>query len=250
MTHHVTTPQRLRSSLRAGRIPNIPRGLAFRARRTIARTRTRLHDRAEAPLLRARLPWLDGLDLARYRRELEPMYRDYLGVSSEEMAISLQTAAFLAALCEHLTPDSIIDLGSGFSSAVVRRFAATCAGDVPVVSVDDSPEWLEATARFLRAHQLPDNDLVTWAEVLASPPTPAQLVVHDLGPMALRAQALGDVSRLTAPGGITVFDDMHHYGDLVRARAPELGYEAVLSARTYTLDLLTRYAAIGFRGRT
>ena len=58
------------------------------------------------------------------RRALGPSYIDYVfTVSGAEHAISLPLGAFVLTACETLGPTAAIDLGSGFSSYVLRRYA-------------------------------------------------------------------------------------------------------------------------------
>src|SRR5437870_128740 len=58
---------------------------------------------------------------ARYERRLLPYYREYVSmISSETMCISLELASFLLAICDFCRPRRVVDLGSGFSSVVLR----------------------------------------------------------------------------------------------------------------------------------
>src|SRR3977135_3134813 len=62
--------------------------------------------------------------VAESRRVLEPLYARYVeSVSSPVWALSLETAAVVHALCSLTRPDAVLDLGSGFSSAVFRLYA-------------------------------------------------------------------------------------------------------------------------------
>jgi hypothetical protein len=63
------------------------------------------------------------------------------------MSVSVELAVFLDVLCRLIEPDRILDLGSGFSSFVLRRHLASRDVGVHSViwSIDDSPEWLEQT---------------------------------------------------------------------------------------------------------
>ena len=59
-------------------------------------------------------------------------------VSSKGMALSLETAALVLLLCEIKQPKTIVDLGSGFSSYVLRKWAQGAKHDVVVWSVVDA----------------------------------------------------------------------------------------------------------------
>lgn len=74
-------------------------------------------------------------------KELKPYYEEYtFDVSQEDMAISLELATFLQIFCDIMKPKHILDLGSGFSSFVFRRYKATSQIKPIVWSVDDSQE--------------------------------------------------------------------------------------------------------------
>src|SRR5262249_34193548 len=92
---------------------------------------------------------------------LHQAYTDFIQrISTPDMAISIRTGAFLRILCEQVQPASILDLGSGFSSFVLRSFAATCGATV--WTVDDDPAWLERTRAFLTAGGLDDSNMWLW----------------------------------------------------------------------------------------
>src|SRR5690606_36998947 len=85
--------------------------------------------------------------LSRWRNSLAPLHDAYCRDRSDRiMAMSLETAAALAVLIEASGARRIADLGSGFSSYVVRK----AAPDAEAWSVDDSDEWIEVTRAYLR----------------------------------------------------------------------------------------------------
>jgi hypothetical protein len=55
--------------------------------------------------------------------------------------------------------EMVLALGSGFSSYVLRRYAAQDNRGV-VTSVDDSAEWLSVTKNFLLDHGLSTENLI------------------------------------------------------------------------------------------
>lgn len=84
------------------------------------------------------------------RRDLGAAYIDYVfTVSNAVHAISLPLAAFVGSMCDVGSPKAVIDLGSGFSSYVLRRYAAKQPAHVHVTTADDDPSWLEKTRAFL-----------------------------------------------------------------------------------------------------
>lgn len=171
-------------------------------------------------------------------RSVESLYEAYVpAVSSAEMATSLETLRLLDRLARMPEVKSILDLGSGISSAVFRRTGKR------VVTYDDNEEWLRKTREFLEAQGLPTTGLHLW------PPDEEgdvnheefDLVFHDLGDKKTREETL-----LTAinAGKMTILDDMHSSRLLAIVSAvvevtPEL---RLLDLREITLDAFGRYA--------
>ncbi|MFP4058142.1 MAG: hypothetical protein ACLF0G_14840 [Candidatus Brocadiia bacterium] len=185
------------------------------------------------------------------REALEAAYARYVaGVSPAWMAVSLELAVFLLVLARALRPGRVVDLGSGFSSLVFRRYRQE-AGPAPEVwSVDDSPGWLERTGEFLAAEGLPADGLATWETFAADPPGGLDLVLHDLGSLACRRRTLPQALDLLGPDGVLVLDDANYAS--VRRRAVR-----VLRARglrvhrlgALTRDRYGRYALLAARAR-
>jgi predicted O-methyltransferase YrrM len=177
-----------------------------RARRIAAR---------DAAALCARFP-----SLADYRRlaaaaraALLPAYTDYTAnVSPAPITIALELAVFLRVLRDQFRPRAVLDLGSGFSSYVLR---AAPAPPAPLVySVDDSRAWLDKTRAFLGARHVDADHLLTWEQLIAArasgSPPPFDLVLHDIATLDLRLERLDDVIGSCRPdGGLIVIDDMH-----------------------------------------
>ncbi len=202
--------------MRAG-APRAPRGrsgsglrAALHARRSRQQLLRELQRRLPRPLRMARRQ-------RSARAELAPVYECYVSqVSSPEMAVSLETACLLAVLCEALEPARVLDLGSGFSSYVLRRAAQRHAGRV--VSVDDDARWLRRSGDFLREQGLAATGLFEWERFRASTER-FELVFHDLGSMERRREVLPEVLERVAEGGVLVLDDVHkaEYAEAVRA---------------------------------
>jgi predicted O-methyltransferase YrrM len=121
------------------------------------------------------------------------------------MAISLELALFLWALLLDRRPERILDLGSGFSSLVFRRYARDVCPGATVWTVDHDPGWLTRTREFLHGHDVPLEEMTTWEGLNARD---FGLVFHDLGDMQVRAATLDRIISLTRPGGVLVLDDM------------------------------------------
>lgn len=198
--------------------------------------------------LYARIPELATLRATAHasRNLLAAAYRTYATtVSTPVWAISLETAGLLHALCFLLRPAAILDLGSGFSSFTFRSYARSAPHPCTVHSVDEDSHWLERTREFLGRHQLPTDGLFLWSEFRHRTPLNYDLILHDMGRMALRLKSLDTVFSCRAPAGLIVLDDMHRpeYASdaLAKCRARSL---EVLSLRKLTIDQFGRYACL------
>jgi predicted O-methyltransferase YrrM len=159
------------------------------------------------------------------------------------MAVSLELAAFLAALCESARPCRILDVGSGFTSYVFRRYIDPT--DCQVWSVDDDPEWLDRTAAFLRASDLPVDNMLTWEEFRQNTTLNFDLVCHDIGNKTGRAASLPAILSVTAPGGLVIIDDLHKPRNRPAITATlQQGGHSYWSLRGVTLDSFGRYALL------
>jgi predicted O-methyltransferase YrrM len=205
--------------------------------------------RADVARLRASHPALvpQAVDLETARRALFTAYEEYVTeVSTPGMAASLETSAYLDWLCRALRAESILDLGSGFSSYVVRRYAAETPCAVTVTSVDDDPEWLLKTEAFLRRHSVPVDGMTEWSAHVTTPSGPHDVVFHDLASGLVREDAMQFAVSQVRRGGAIIFDDAQHDGHRHRmyAEASSAGVK-LYSLRSLTLDTIKRWALLG-----
>ncbi len=175
---------------------------------------------------------------------LKPYYEEYVErVSNPVMACSLQTAIFMRVFCDGRKPKRILDLGSGFSSFVLRCYAASQNGIV-VYSVDDNPEWLNHTRAYLASHNLSTDQLFLWDRFKHNSDCCFDFIFHDLGHMNLRKDSLDIVLKL-GKGGIIVLDDMHFgwYETYVRGCLSH-GSWRYFDLQAYTKDEFGRYSVL------
>jgi predicted O-methyltransferase YrrM len=147
------------------------------------------------------------------------------------MAASEEMCHFLASACESLRPSTILDLGSGISSFVLRHF------DVEVWSVDDDKEWLDKTRGFLTQEGVSTENVIhlddfDWSKRF-------DLVFHDFGHMEVREQFLSQAVASTEQGGLLVLDDVHklHYRVVVQREITQPSF----SLRKWTEDEYGRF---------
>lgn len=177
---------------------------------------------------------------------LRPGHERYVSqVSTPIMAVSLETAGVLLSLCERLGPSRILDLGSGFSTAVFVRWAAN--NGASVVSYDNDPEWLARTAGYIESESLPIPELreLRYAGTL---PQKNDLVFLDAGLPPERIGLLAAAAASLSPDGLLVIDDVnqHPFGGQVRLGALPNGLR-LYSLRRQTLDTFGRFSALGIR---
>ncbi len=86
------------------------------------------------------------------KERLSPAYRNYVfgpeAVSTIDMAASFEAVCFLFGLCAFRRPESILDLGTGISSAIFRLSRRMAEGPCEVTSLDASAAC-GSTAEFI-----------------------------------------------------------------------------------------------------
>jgi len=235
-------PSPLRRALKAGKV------LAKRHLQDIAPSESRRARQDHIAVVGA-IPELDGIesDMAPHAARLTPVHVDYCDrVGHPVHAASVELTALVLALCERRKVDSVIDLGSGFTSWALRDWAQKQDRPITVHSVDDSAEWLEKTRAYLTETNLADDTLHVWSEFVDKGMAGSfDLVVHDLGFMDTRYEVLDQAVALARAGGIVLLDDMHKpdFRDKALARMESQG-KAVYSLKTLTRDKLTRFAYV------
>lgn len=178
-----------------------------------------------------------------FHAELVDAYVDYCRrVSRRSMAINIETAAYLWWTCVEKGATRVLDLGSGFSSYVLRRYAES-AGAM-VTSVDDDPFWLDQTAQFLKKHGFPEYGLMTWDDWIGTDDI-YDVIVHDFSRGADREKSMWTAAERLAPGGVLIFDDANnagHRAEMGRVAAAH-GFE-LRDIRDETVDTIGRHALL------
>lgn len=147
----------------------------------------------------------------RFRRSSlrEPYLRYTTTVSTPVAAISLELASLLFFLCERHKPRVILDLGSGFSSYVFRKWQRQSGANSTVFTVDGDANWLARTRLFLEEENLPTENMLEWSSFLqTNRAIKADLILHDIFHEAMRAETLTDLMGFMNPGTFLIVDDM------------------------------------------
>ena len=166
-------------------------------------------------------------------------------ITSRAHAISPEVAALLTALCEHLRPRRLLDLGTGFSTVAFKRYAAKIKPQPDLWSVDESALWLERTRRFLAGRGYGDGCLVQWRWFSRRAGHAFDLISLDLGSCRSRVRHLPTVLEWRAQGGIVVLTDIQirKYRKAVVRIASDHGGE-LIDLPKLTKDDLGRYAGV------
>jgi len=171
-------------------------------------------------------------------------------VSNPKMAVSLELAAFLSALCSTLNPRSILDLGSGYSTYIFSRYSQESNHSVKLWSVDDNTKWLAKTNTYLKKQKCHPTRLMHWLtfEKMHLPKLPFELILYDLGTMSTRKRIFPYVLNHTKKGTIIIVDDVHmlDYQRLVRELIRNKVTQCY-SLRSLTLDTYRRFAMLVIR---
>lgn len=216
-------------------------------RTNVARLKRRRAHGKGLQLARRALPYLDriGKSYWRARRNLRAEHERYTTcVSNPGHAISLETAALFYAFLVVMSPEAVIDLGSGFTSYVARLYRAEVDPAVHVTSVDDSPHWMERTRDYLASKGLDTDGLVGPDELGDADLGRYDVVSYDFGSMQTRAEWLDRVLTLARPGGGVVLVDDCHFDDFreqLVASTSAIGAK-LHDVRAFTYDRWGRFA--------
>lgn len=178
---------------------------------------------------------------APYAERLRDAYTDYVtNVSHPHHAVSLESAAMLWWYCNHVDARAVCDLGSGFSSYVLRQYAANADHDVFVSSIDTDPEWMQRTAEFIDG----SGELLLWDDWMQSAAA-YDVIFHDIAGGEFRESAMPVAADRLAEGGVLIFDDAHHPGHraAMESACRERGW-MLQSAHDTTVDEIGRYAMV------
>jgi predicted O-methyltransferase YrrM len=162
------------------------------------------------------------------KKVLQPYYDHYVKeVSVPNMAASLELAATLLSICQVSGYKKLADLGSGFSSFVLRYYATT-NNDVVVYSIDDHREWLEKTRSYLVTSGVSDEHLMTLDDFIGGNFSGFDCIIHDLNFVEVRINYIMTLLPKLSPTGILILDDMHK---------PDYRHEVLRKLKTEPFDV-------------
>jgi predicted O-methyltransferase YrrM len=168
-------------------------------------------------------------------------------VSRPDMAVSHECATFLDQLCNRFSFRKLLDLGSGFSSYTLRRYALNDS-KVAVWSVDDDEHWIRKTKSFLRDERLSVDNLMMLNDFMRMQEHDFDLIFLDLNFVEVRKNFVTMALARCKPGGIIVFDDAHKPDflyDVLRLTAKQ--DVTFFDVENLTRDEFGRYALLGIK---
>jgi len=122
-------------------------------------------------------------------------------------SISLRAARFLYSICQISKPTSILDVGSGFSSYVFRKFKQT--NDVEVYSLANNEEQRIKSTRFSESCNISFENFIKWKDVY-NLKKPFDIVFLDMGDAEKREGVLKVLIKNNInENTIFILNDMH-----------------------------------------
>ncbi len=181
---------------------------------------------------------------------LTTAYQEYVeNVSEPQWAISLELARELIRLCDERQPKRILDLGSGFSSYVLGKWAKEHGAEC--WSIDDKQSWLTKTQQFVYEHDAaaPNHGWELWEQFFCPRRKydrgKFDLVCYDMGTLHTRMRLFRPTMFHVAHGGLLVMDDLNFmdYHRAVEWLLDRWGFTRE-SLKEQTLDEFGRYSWI------
>lgn len=137
-------------------------------------------------------------------------YKQYIdtqtGISTKDMAASLEACLYIFNTCQQHQYKKIIDLGSGITSFVLRYYQSLY-DDVIVYSVDDNKEWLQKSIEYVASYNLNTENFIFGIDDINE--YDFDFVVYDYGYMPVRSENLRRVISFCKDTGSIYCDDCH-----------------------------------------
>ena len=173
-------------------------------------------------------------------------YKDYINnVSKSSMSISLELSLYIWSEVNKIKPKKILDLGSGYSSFILRYYQCISKHKVSVKSVDTSTHWLDKTKKFLQKNNLGTDDMYVLEDFKKLPKRKYDFILYDLDNTSKRHTRLKYVLSLLSKNGLLIIDDVHNteYRNEVISIVSK-SKKNITFIKDITIDEYGRYAAI------
>lgn len=180
------------------------------------------------------------------REKLNAAYIYYkTNISIGNSAASIETAALLDLFARNTGATRILDLGSGFSSYVLRKYQKDCPNEVDVWSVDSDQMWLEKTKEYLHQNELNTNNMFHWDQFVKQFNGKFDLVFLDMRPISARVEWIERLHNALNINGLLIVDDVHKDHLMTPILSIYSGrFDQLVNLKNITLDSLGRYALL------
>ncbi|MGM0588335.1 MAG: hypothetical protein ACQETE_07980 [Bacteroidota bacterium] len=172
-------------------------------------------------------------------------YQEYIStVSTPDMAVSMEAVTFVINLVNSQKCESVLDLGTGFSSFAFRK--SFRSRSIKIDSFDDNREWLQKSIDFSDIKGVGKKNFFHFDDFEQKALAEYDLVFHDLGRMDVRKKSLNNIINHAKKGsGYLFLDDMHKkdYANHVDQIMRNINYSSI-DVKSYTIDSYGRYAKL------
>jgi predicted O-methyltransferase YrrM len=157
-------------------------------------------------------------------------------VSEAGWAVSRKIASLLYSVCEFTSPMNILDLGSGFSTFVLAKYAKSLSHKINIYSYDCDDAWLKKTKSFLSKNGL--LGFVSIKNYKKFKGGEFDLIFDDIEwANGVRKRDLESIVSTLSQTGILILDDIHW--EVLEKKAKELDASnkcCFYDLKKYTLD--------------
>lgn len=183
------------------------------------------------------------LEFKRYANEMWYEYWKYVNtISTAGMAIAPQTCEYIIWHIINHKPKVVCDMGSGFTSYVLRFIASE--NDMIVYSVDDKEEWLGKTKEFLEERNLNTDNMYVWND---HPKMKFDFMIDDIGDIRFRIKHTDQMLNMIKPGGYILADDINGwYSSYFNGACDRMNFKRT-NIKQQTMDRFRRFATIARR---
>ncbi|HRE73106.1 MAG TPA: hypothetical protein PLR45_00350 [Flavobacteriales bacterium] len=147
-----------------------------------------------------------------YLAVIETEYRKYIEeISSAEMAASLELSQFIFEFVENKKPLKIVDMGSGFSSFVIRFYQKLHPElSIECFSVEDDSSWQDKTIKYLEEKNVSAENILSPDDFFKRiTSTYFDLIILDLNFVEVRKKYISPCLNILRKGGFLIIDDVH-----------------------------------------
>ncbi len=193
-------------------------------------------------------PEFDNIQ-AQIKKSCDKLNESYVyyksNISIGNSAASIETAALLDIAARNNKAKRILDLGSGYSSYVLRTYQKECPDDVEVWSVDSDKKWLEKTREYLEQNNLDVGNMYHWDDFVKDFNGKFDLVFLDMRPISARVDWVEKLHNNLSDQGLIIVDDVHkdHLMTPILIKYADR-FDHLVNIKNITFDNLGRYAMI------